>query len=49
MSSKVLSVIGESLSFLHNTVNYDSCILSHVLNSEIVATQVKYRDIFFYD
>jgi hypothetical protein len=44
MSSKVLSDIGESLSFLHNTVNYDGCILSHVLNSEIVAKQAKYVD-----
>jgi hypothetical protein len=44
MSSKVLSVIGESLSFLHSTVNYGSCILSHVLNSEILAKQAKYMD-----
>lgn len=49
MSSKVLSVIGESPSFLHNTVNYDSCILSHVLNSQTVTKQAKYMDIFFND
>jgi hypothetical protein len=30
LSPKVLSVIGESLSSLYNTINYDSFILSHM-------------------